>query len=208
VFRGKPPVSANLRFKDVPLRRISGARMAGSVSADYLLGQKDMEVTRDRYVGHSSSSSTISGCVDHYQRVIVNAVNTRDVLEDVTIVVQTYAKPASATGRIEPEPLGQLVARLDQVTGERTIVDFAPLSTRRYRDRYVSMHGYSSSYRGGAEFYGAVVTVFDQKGEIAFQGVSSDRLKAVAPATLSQAVEDDRPQPPGPLPFGPGPFPR
>ncbi|MBM4143906.1 MAG: hypothetical protein FJ225_10005 [Lentisphaerae bacterium] len=178
VYSGKAPPGGP-GYREVALRRTGNARLSNSASVRFLLGEEARDERRSRGMSVYSSHSTVSAELEYHHRVVAKMSNLKDALENPTIVVQSYAKPLSGSGRTDPQELGTLTAKIARLTGDLTIVDFAPLSASQYRNRYTSAYG-SSSYNSGEEFYGAVVTVFDGNGEMAFQGASADSLKKLA----------------------------
>ncbi|MDD4872520.1 MAG: hypothetical protein PHR77_18375 [Kiritimatiellae bacterium] len=177
-----PPVIQGINFKSVQLSGTERMRVVKKVTANAMIGKKSatsISLSGGTYFGaHERTGSS-----QNFIRLNVKASNVSYVLEGLKIAVQIFCKDTSGKGGGARE-LRTDVARLPKIEGGKQIcVELPPVVTISSSSRYRG-YDYGTASNIGQEFYGIVVSIFDDTGALAYQGASSDALEKMGIAEM------------------------
>lgn len=112
-----------------------------------------------------------------YLRLQIRAVGATGTIANPIVLVQMYIKRAQSQGRVEP--LLQSIQRvpLAELTVEPTLIVFPPVETRMSRQRLGTGAVWQST---GKEFYGAIISIFDESKALLYQTTTTRGLASAA----------------------------
>jgi hypothetical protein len=185
IYQGQnPPPVQGITFKSLPLSGTERMRVSKKVAAAVMVGKKtDTKTTVSTSSSYSHHQRTGSSLC--YIRVTVKPSNVSYVLENTKLVVQSFAKDLS--GRSGGAELKMDVVKLPKMEGGAQVcVECQPVVTSvssiRSRGYYASDSMAVSN--SGQEFYGIIVSVFDDSGALIYQGASNDSLEKMGIAEV------------------------
>ena len=179
------PQIQGVTFKNISLSGTDRMRVSKSVAVVATVGKKSGITT--------SSSSTIytatherSGSIQNFIRVTVKTSNASSVLENGKMVIQAFGKNVSGKGA--STELRTDVVKLPKLEVNKVVtVELPPVVTTMKSVRSISSdsdYGVTGASKTGKDFYGIVVSVFDEAGTIVYQGASSDNLEKLGIAEM------------------------
>jgi hypothetical protein len=170
VNRSKVAPDLGLQFKKQTLRptKVGRHKRWANVKA-YLTDRKVSSRSVGRYSSRSSGT-------EYLVRLTLRTGKSTDVFDDVTVVVQYFAKSAAkGSGKITPRQLTVHCASIGQLDSNYVHVDFPGVSTHKYRYRYSRRYTYSA----GDKFYGFVVSIFSGENKLLYQGTTASSLEDI-----------------------------
>lgn len=178
-----PPISG-VTFKSVSLSGTERMRVVKKVTASVMLGKKS-STSVNTSAGVYTSSHERSGSVQNCIRVTVKASNVSYVLDGLKVVVQVFVKDASGKGGGAKEVRTEVVKLPKIEGGKQVCVEIPPVvtSSSSVRSRS-SYYDTTSTVNSGQDYYGVVVSVFDESAALAYQGASSDKLESMGIAEM------------------------
>jgi len=187
VFLGSPPTLKE-RMDRIVLKSTTQARMLRGLTARAALHDSDSSYTRTE----SYSSSTKRKYVKTANTVYVSlrAVSSKASVTAARIVIQVFSKSVSEKGSVDAKQ-----ERIARVRLAELGTDWITVATPRVNiTRYTRESSYSGSSRGGREFYGIVVSVFDGDGKLVYQGFEGNALEKLAPGEVPKEGESEAPR--------------
>ena len=177
---GKPPDLPGISFKPLALRPTANAGARRKLNVTALLGSSEsMEQRSDSSWGGVARAK--SGTASYRVRLFLKTTGTSLTVENVTLVVEYYSKDLrSGSGKITPERMLVEHIRIPRIDFQGIAVDCPDVSTYQSSYSYSSAWGGSHKDKIGREFYGIVVSVFEQDKSICYQAVSGSALDRFA----------------------------
>ena len=172
--RGAPAIK-EVEFED---QSLVGTRQVGSlteVSASATLGNRSNMTESERRSSYSSSK-TSSGEVEVIARVTLKTRSPEAAIANPLVLVQYFGADVGARGLKKPEQIAAEPVRLNALTDKEVTIEFPPVSLRKYEYRYRSSYSRHTS-KSGKEFYGIMVTIFDENKKVVYQSVNNSSLR-------------------------------
>lgn len=120
-------------------------------------------------------------------------VSLRAVSSDVSIatpyvVIQVFSKDISKKGAVDVREERIARTRLAELGTDWVTIATPSIGITRYTkdERYSA-----GTAKGGREFYGAIVSVFDGQGELAYQGFEGNSLEKLAPSEVPKQTQPE-----------------
>jgi hypothetical protein len=175
--QGKEPPAKELKalrleFPNVASRSAASAYALGAS----VFGDKDkLETNRQSGLGFAFKEE--HGIVRTLARLTVTC-HGRAMAEGSKLVVHYFSRPANALTEFHEERVEQL-ALPALPRGQAVVVDGTGVALGKFEHR-----GAHRSFKGGDEFYGLIVSLFDPAGKLLIQQCSSTALAKACPASL------------------------
>ena len=179
----QPPRDKDLVLKRTTLNRTPNMSLGASISvsaweASQRSGSKSSST--GLYSSYHSKSSSDS----RFLRLMLRTGRTGLVMTDLHVFVQYFSQNVSSSVGSRASDPAQAATRtvtLDRLDQTSRYVDVAPASFGSRSSGYTSTYsGYHSSSKYGTRYYGAIITVFSNEGELLFQGATRPQLKEYA----------------------------
>jgi len=180
MYEGKAPAIPGVSFKNMQLRPTSNVGAKRKVNVTAMVAASSDE-DKSSSASYYSSSKSESGSTSSRVRLGLKTVASASVLENVIVVVEYYCKEVKTSpGKVSPEKM--LVKRINvpKVDIQGVWIDCPEASTYKSSYRYTSSYGSSYRSKGGKEFYGAIISVFESDKTLAFQAVTGSALEEYA----------------------------
>jgi len=189
-----PQNDSSMVFKRTTLSRTGQSPLAGGVSMTCWIGSKKTSTTSSSSDSYYYSSRRKSKTDDRSIRLAIRSARPSRRTEVLRAYVQYFSRSTTKTlGHVAPSMFQQKVFDLPHLDSRSIYVDLAPVTISSTSYSSSSYYGSSSTSRGGSQFYGCIITITTQKGEILSQEVTASQLKEHAPtaATLIAAAKKD-----------------
>jgi hypothetical protein len=196
IYEGKSfPSVRGTNYKNVTLIQSELITGAPKVSVAATLNtENSMEKSSSAY--YSATVQSKSGSMEYTLRVTVKSAVKSFVQENPKLVVQYYVKNTVDAGNGEPKVFDTRIISLPKIDGTRAIGVEGPAitissSTSKVVSRY---RGVVQSRASGNEYYGIILSVFDNNGALIAQVASNNTLKGLGTSKLPQPVDSAAPK--------------
>jgi len=182
-----PPRQEGLKFRRKSLSRTKHSPMNAGVSVSL------QEANQLRQIGHKARGrywkTRTDSKTDHRRiRLGIRASGSATPPGNLEVYIQHYSK-AFGQGSGDPALFSAATAYLPTIESRQQHVDFPPVLLSKH-----SSTSRSHSDRLGDTYYGCIVCVFNQGGELLYQGVTAPQLKQKATPTMPDKEDDARSQ--------------
>ena len=189
-----PPPIPEFTFKGLSVSGTDRLRMSRKLSATVSLGRK-ADSQKTTFPGFFSAVEDRTKSIQYVLRVALRPVNTTTTVENAFLAIQSFAKETAKTGgKIAPKELAFEVIPLPRIDAARSLaVDCPPVTTSSYKRREVFDVGLGiGGASGGQEFYGVIVSVFDEAGALIYQAATNEMLEKMGIAEIPEDFFADR----------------
>jgi len=175
--QGKEPPAKELKqlrmeFPNVASR---GAASTYGLGAGVFADKEKMDTSRQSGIGFAYKQER--GSIRTTARLTV-ACHGRDLAEGSKLAVHYFSHPANSLMDFREERV-ELIALPAVPHGQTVVVDGAGIELGKFEH-----HGVRKVFKGGDEFYGLIVSLFDPEGKLLIQQCSSTALAKTCPASL------------------------
>jgi hypothetical protein len=183
----QPPRDKNIVLKRTTLNRTPHMSLGASVTVSAWEASK-RSGSSSSSTSYYSSSRSKSSSDSRFLRLMLRTGRTGLVMTDLHVFVQYFSQNVSSSAgsrASKPVAAATRTVTLDRLDQTSRYIDVAPASFDSRSSSYTSTYSsYRSSTRSrsksGTRYYGAIVTVFSNEGELLFQGASRPQLKEYA----------------------------
>ena len=189
-----PPRDSSLVYKRSTLKRSPHMSLASKVNVSAWEG------TRSK--GNSSTSGSSFSkqrSDDRFLRLMIRTGQSGLELSDLYAVVEYFGYEFSSSSQrhVDPRRTSARIIKLDHLSQTSRYVDLSPARFATSHEGFHSSYSdYTYSQKSGRKYYGVIVSVFSNQGELLFQGATKPQLCERASAKspnikLMQAEEDE-----------------
>lgn len=189
--QGKEPAAKELKSLRLDFPSVA-ARVAASaygLSAAVFADKDKLDSNRQSGVGFAYKQER--GII-HTSARLTLACHGRDMAEGSKLVVQYFSHPANSLTESHEERIEQ-IALPALPRGQTVVVDGTGIELGKFEHRGAHVH-----FKGGDEFYGLIVSLFDPDGKLLIQECSSTALAKSCPTKLPASKEQEEQGPPRP----------
>lgn len=175
--QGKEPPAKDLKQLRMEFPNVASRSAASTygLGAGVFADKEKMDTNRQSGIGFAYKQER--GSIRTTARLTV-ACHGRDLAEGSKLAVHYFSHPANSLMEFREERI-ELMALPAVPHGQTVVVDGAGIELGKFEH-----HGVRRLVKGGDEFYGLIVSLFDPEGKLLIQQCSSTALAKTCPASL------------------------